>query len=74
MSLIPDKWFKKMEHLTNSWFLTWSHGGHVGMHNNSEKILWGILFYYYAKFERHFAIVLYTNIAVLSREFNLQLS
>ena len=37
-----------------------------------KKILLGILFYYCAKFERHFAIVLYTNIAVLSREFNLQ--
>ena len=37
-----------------------------------EKILLAILFYYNAKFERHFAIVLYTNIAVLSREFNLQ--
>ena len=37
-----------------------------------KKILLGILFYYYLKFERHFAIVLYTNIAVLSREVNLQ--
>ena len=37
-----------------------------------EKILLGILFYYYAKFKRVFANVLYTDIAVLSREFNLQ--
>ena len=72
MSLIRDKWFQKGEYSTNSRFFVWSHGGHVGVHNNRERILLAILFYYYAKFERHFAIVLYTNIAVLSREFNLQ--
>ena len=38
----------------------------------AKKILSGILFYYYGKLERHFAIVLYTNIAVLSRDFNFQ--
>ena len=47
---------------------TQRHGGHVGVHNNSEKILLGIWFYYYATLERHFAFVLYTNMAVLSRE------
>ena len=73
MSLIPCKWFQKGQYLTNSRFFTRSHGGHVGVHNNREKVLFGILFYYYAKFERHFAIVVYTNIAVLSREFNLQM-
>ena len=36
--------------------------------NNSEKSLLGIWFYYYAKLERHFAIVLCTNMAVSSRE------
>ena len=35
---------------------------HVGVQNNSKKVL-GIRFYYYAKLERHFAIVLYTNMA-----------
>ena len=34
----------------------------------AEKGLLGIWFYYYAKLERHFAIVLYTNVAVSSRE------
>ena len=74
MSLIPDKRFKKSEYLTNSRFTTWSHGGHIGVHNKSEKVFLGILFYYSANLERHFAIDLYTNIAVSSREFNLQLS
>ena len=46
----------------------WRHSGHVGVQNNSEKNLLGIWFYYYANFERHFAIVLYTNMAVSSRE------
>ena len=41
--------------------LMWRHGGHIGVQNNSEKGLLGIWFYYYAKPERHFAIVLYTN-------------
>ena len=47
---------------------TWCHCGHVGEQNNSEKSLLGIWFYYYAKLEWHFAIVLYTNMAVLLRE------
>ena len=47
---------------------TWHHGGHVSVHNNSEKSLLGIWFYYYTKHERHFAIVMCTNIAVSSRE------
>ena len=47
---------------------TWRHGSHVGVHNNSEKNLSWIWFYYYAKRERHFAIMLYTNMAVSSRE------
>ena len=34
----------------------------------AKKCLLGIWFYYYAKLERHFAIVLYTNLAVSSRE------
>ena len=63
---------KKGEHLTNSRFFMRSHGGHAAVHINGEKILLGILFYYYAKLERHFAIVLYTNIAVLSRDFSFQ--
>ena len=46
----------------------WPHRGHIGVQNNSEKSLLGIWFYYYAKLERHFAIVLYTNKAVSSRE------
>ena len=74
MSLIPDKWFQKSEYLTNYRFFTRSHGGHVGVQNNSKKRFLGILFYYYANLERHFALVLYTNSAVLSREFNLQVS
>ena len=49
---------------------TWRHGGHVGVQNNSEKSLLGIWLYYYAKLERHFAIVLYTNMAASSRECN----
>ena len=32
----------------------------------AKKVFWG--FYCYAKLERHFAIVLYTNMAVLSRQ------
>ena len=47
---------------------TWRHGGHVGVPNNSEKSLLGVWSYYYPKLERHFAIVLYTNMAVSSRE------
>mgnify|MGYP006896103151 CR=1 FL=1 len=47
---------------------TWRHSSHVGVQNNSEKSLLGIWFYYYAKLERHFAIVLYTNMAVSSSE------
>jgi len=31
----------------------------------AKKVFWE--FYYYAKLERHFAIVLYTNMAVSSR-------
>ena len=46
----------------------WRHGGHVGVQDNSAKTLLGIWFYYYAKLERHFAIVLYTNMALSSRE------
>ena len=34
----------------------------------SRKSLLGIWFYYYAKLERHFAILWYTNLAVSSRE------
>ena len=47
---------------------TWRHGSHVGVQNNSEKILLGIWFYYYVKHEWHLAIVLYTNMAVSSHE------
>ena len=47
---------------------TWRHGGHLGVQNNSEKIILGIWFYYYSKRERHFAIVLYTSMGVSSRE------
>ena len=46
----------------------WRHGGHVGVQNNSGKSLLGIWFYYYEKLERHYAIVLHTNMAVSSRE------
>ena len=46
----------------------WRHGGPVGVLKNNEKSLLEIWFYYYAKRERHFAIVLYTNIAVASRQ------
>ena len=46
---------------------TWRHGGHVGVQNNGEKSLLGIWPYYYAKLERHFAIVLYTNMSAQSR-------
>ena len=46
----------------------WHQGSHVGVQNNSEKNILGISFYYYAKLERHFATVLYTNMAVSSRE------
>ena len=72
MLLIPHKWFQKGEYLTNSRFFMWGHGGHVGVHNNREIILLGILFYQYANLERHSTIVLYIIITVLSREFNLQ--
>ena len=47
---------------------TCRHGGHVRVQNNSEKSLLELLFYYYAKLERHFAIVLYNNMAVSSSE------
>ena len=47
---------------------TWHHCSHVGVQNYSKKILLGIWFYYYAKLERHFAIVLYTNMVVSSRK------
>ena len=46
----------------------WRHDGHVGVQNNSEKSLLGFRFFYYAKLERHFVIVLYTSMAVSSRE------
>ena len=46
----------------------WRQGGHVGEQNNSEKSPLGIWWYYNAKRERHFAIVLYTDMAVSSRE------
>ena len=72
MLLIPVKWVQKGQYLTDCRFSSWSHGSHVGVHNNREKILLGILFYYYLKLKRNFAIVLYTNIAVLSHEVNLQ--
>ena len=52
----------------------WRHGGHVGVQNNNEKNILGIRFYYYAKLERHFAIVLYTNMAVLSHEWKPRIS
>ena len=48
--------------------LMWRHSGHVGVQNSSEKNLLGTCFYYYATLERHFAIVLYTNMAVSSHE------
>ena len=47
---------------------TWRQGGHVSVQNDSEKSLLGIWFYYYAKRERHFDSVLYTNMALSSRE------
>ena len=37
--------------------------------NNSEKSLLGIWFYNYAKPERNFAVVLFTNMVVSSREY-----
>ena len=46
----------------------WRHGGHVDVQNNSEKSLLGLSFFYYAKWERQFAIVLYTDKAVSPRE------
>jgi len=46
----------------------WRHGRHVGVQNNSEKSLLGLWFCYHAKLERHFAIVLYTNMAISSCE------
>ena len=46
---------------------TWGNGGHVCIKKSREKVL-GIWLYYYAKLVRHFAIVLYTNMAVLSRK------
>ena len=48
--------------------LTWRHASHVGVQKNSEKSHLGVWLYYYGKLERHFAIVLHTNIAVSSRE------
>ena len=44
MSLIPDKWFQKSEYLTNYRFFTRSHGGHVGVQNNSKKKVFGNFF------------------------------
>ena len=46
----------------------WRHCGHIGVQNNSEKNLLGLWLYHYAKLERRFAIVFYTNMAVSSRE------
>ena len=46
----------------------WRHCGHIGVQNNSEKRLLGLWLYYCAKLERRFVIVLYTNMAVSSRE------
>ena len=48
--------------------LPWRHGGHVGVQNNKEKSILGILCHFYAKLERHFTIALYTNMAFSSRE------
>ena len=53
---------------------TWRHGGYVGVQNNGDRSLLGIWFYYYAKLERHFAIVLYTNMSASSRECNLRIT
>ena len=47
--------------------LTRRQGGHVDVQNNNVKGFSGISFYYYAKLERHFAVVLYTNMAASSR-------
>ena len=44
------------------------YSGHVGVQNNREKSLLGIWLYYYAKHEPSFPIVLYTNMAVSSRD------
>ena len=41
------------------------------VYTTKAKKKWGILFHCSAILERHFAIVLYTNIAVSSLEFNL---
>ena len=48
--------------------LLFSVSGLVGVLKNNAKSLLEIWFYYYSKRERHFAIILYTNIAVASRE------
>jgi len=48
---------------------TWRHGSHVRVQDSSGKSR----FYYCAKLERHFAIVLYTNMAVSSREWKPRL-
>ena len=53
---------------------TWRHGGHIGVQNNGDRSLLGIWFYYYAKRERHFAIVLCTNMSASSRECNPTIS
>ena len=50
---------KKKIHRCSRLFLicTWRHGDHVDVQNNSGKSLLRIWFGYYAKLERHFAIV-----------------
>ena len=60
------------------WVFKWRHGGHVNVQNNSAKSLLGIRFCYYDSIidyillllnhERHFAMVLFTNMAFSSRE------
>ena len=45
MSLIPDKWFQKVNIYLILGFFTLSHGGRVGVHNSREKILLVTLFY-----------------------------
>ena len=51
-----------------SWFSHDITATHVGVQNNSEKSPLGIWLYYYAKLQRHFVIVLYTNMVVSSYE------
>ena len=57
---------KKMQTLFSVFM--WCHSGHVNVQNNSGDRLLGTWFYYYAKLEQHFAIVLYTNMAISSHE------